>query len=202
MLRAPMLLVTMMCALASTAAAQAQQGGQPQQPPMALMTTAWPDGGNIPLEYTQASPTRTPETFGTSPELTWTNTPAGTVSFMLIFRDPDTAGQRGVADNLHWLVWNIPGTATKLPGNFPTGAQQPDGTRQVTGNGSNIYRGPGAGANGPRHHYTFELYALDIMLDIQPAATGNETRIAALKAADGHVLGKAVYVGLFKRPAQ
>ncbi len=62
------------------------------------------------------------------------------------------------------------------------------------------YRGPGAPAAGPRHHYTFELYALDTKLDIQPGTDGFETRVTVIKAIQGHILGKAVYMGLFHRP--
>jgi phosphatidylethanolamine-binding protein (PEBP) family uncharacterized protein len=50
------------------------------------------------------------------------------------------------------------------------------------------------------HHYTFELYALDTKLDVQPAADAFETRTNVMKAMQGHVLAKAVYVGLFRRP--
>jgi phosphatidylethanolamine-binding protein (PEBP) family uncharacterized protein len=57
------------------------------------------------------------------------------------------------------------------------------------------YRGPGAGAAGPYHHYTFELYALDTKLDLGPDAT----RADVLKAMDGHILGKAALVGRFHR---
>jgi hypothetical protein len=50
------------------------------------------------------------------------------------------------------------------------------------------------------HHYTFEIYALDIKLDVPPAADAFETRTNLMKAIQGHILGKAVYMGLFKRP--
>jgi hypothetical protein len=56
------------------------------------------------------------------------------------------------------------------------------------------------------HHYTFEVYALDTKLDVSastatPAINAAlETRANVMKAMNGHVLGKAVYVGLFKRP--
>ena len=46
----------------------------------------------------------------------------------------------------------------------------------------------------------FELYALDTKLDVQPTADAFETRASVLKAVQGHVLGKAVYGGLFRRP--
>jgi hypothetical protein len=48
----------------------------------------------------------------------------------------------------------------------------------------------------------FELYALDTKLDVQPAADAFESRTKVFAAMQGHVLGKAVYGGLFRRPAQ
>ena len=59
---------------------------------------------------------------------------------------------------------------------------------------------PGAPATGPMHHYTFEIYALDTTLDLQPGATEQETRTKVMAAMQGHIRGKAVYVGLFRRP--
>jgi hypothetical protein len=60
------------------------------------------------------------------------------------------------------------------------------------GTAPGAYFGPGAGV-GPFHHYVFEFYALDTKLDL-PATT---TREDLLKAMDGHVIGKAAYVGRF-----
>jgi phosphatidylethanolamine-binding protein (PEBP) family uncharacterized protein len=72
----------------------------------------------------------------------------------------------------------------------------PDGTRQAKNAGGVVgYRGPGAPATGPHHHYTWELFALDTKLDL-PADT---TRPDVLKAIDGHILGKGVLVGRFHR---
>jgi phosphatidylethanolamine-binding protein (PEBP) family uncharacterized protein len=47
--------------------------------------------------------------------------------------------------------------------NVPPQASLPDGTVQGL-NGGNVvgYRGPGAPATGPKHHYTLELFALDL----------------------------------------
>ncbi len=63
-----------------------------------------------------------------------------------------------------------------------------------------MYRGPGAPATGPLHHYVLELYALDSTLDVQPTTDGFATRTKVIAAAQGHVLGKAVYLGFFHRP--
>jgi phosphatidylethanolamine-binding protein (PEBP) family uncharacterized protein len=75
----------------------------------------------------------------------------------------------------------------------------PDGSHQISATGPQ-YRGPGAPATGPQHHYTFEIYALDTKLDVVATADAFETRNNVMKAIQGHVLGKAVYVGLFRRP--
>jgi phosphatidylethanolamine-binding protein (PEBP) family uncharacterized protein len=63
-------------------------------------------------------------------------------------------------------VWNIPGTAPGLAQARPDGFEMEDGARQISASGSR-YRGPGAPAAGPIHHYVMELYALDTMLDVK-----------------------------------
>jgi Raf kinase inhibitor-like YbhB/YbcL family protein len=193
--------LTATLAFMSSAHAQAPAGGR--QPggaatPMILITTAFPDGGTIPVKYSQAAPGVAPGE-GTSPALTWSNVPAGTQSFVLHMHDMDLARNGTTDDQVHWLVWNIPASATRLPEGVARGAQLADGSYQTSATGP-LYRGPGAPAIGPHHHYAFELYALDIKLDVQRAADAFETRADVVKAIQGHILGKAVYLGLFKRP--
>jgi Raf kinase inhibitor-like YbhB/YbcL family protein len=183
----------MILAAASVAAQNPPaRGGAPAAPPMTLTTNGWPDGTDIPAKYTQAGEQ-------ISPELKWTNAPPGTASFVLLMHDPDVALTGTTDDQLHWLVWNIPGTATGLPEHVPEGATLADGSMQVSATGP-VYRGPGAPATAPKHHYTIEVFALDTKLAVQPAATWQETRANVVKAMQGHVRGKAVFVGLFHRP--
>jgi len=168
-------------------------GRGPQTPPLIMTTTAWEDGGVIPDKYTQKG-----GQMGPSPELKWTQVPPGTQSFVLLMHDPEpqVPAKSSKMDVTHWLIWNIPGTATGLPEGVPQG-ELPDGSRQVSLRG-NGYMGPGAPA-GPYHHYTFELYALDTKLDV-PQGTPQqaaETRTAVVNAMDGHVLGKALLVARF-----
>src|ERR1051325_6671487 len=134
-------------------------GRGPQTPPLIMTSTAWEDGGVIPDKYTQAAGPTAP-----SPALSWTQVPMGTQSFVIIMHDPEPVLNKGSKmDITHWVAWNIPGTSTGLAENVPMG-ELPDGTRQVSLR-SNSYMGPGA-PPGPYHHYTFELYALDIKLDV------------------------------------
>jgi hypothetical protein len=175
-----------------TGAALAQQPPQkaPPRPGLTLTTPAFEDGAIIPNKYTQA------DANPVSPKLEWTNVPAGVVSFVLIMHDPDTAPAKKVEDILHWMAFNIPGSATGLPEGVPATANLPDGTVQAKGfRGMVGYMGPGAGAAGPYHNYTLELYALDSKLDLGPDAT----RADVLKAMDGHVVTKASLVGRFHR---
>ncbi len=97
------------------------------------------------------------------------------------------------------MVWNIPGASRSLPEGVAQGPELPDGSRQISNTGPN-YRGPGAPASGPAHHYLFELFALDSLLEVPAVgASPADTRTAVLAAMAGHVRGKATMVGLFKR---
>jgi len=173
-------------------------GGRGFGPAMTLSTPAFPDGGDIPVRFSQAAEDAAPGE-GTSPELNWENAPEGTQSFFLHMHDMTVVRNRTTDDQAHWLVWNIPASATGLPESVPRGPRLPDGSYQISATGP-VYRGPGAPANGPRHHYVFELYALDTLLDVEPSDDAFETRTRIMDAVQGHILAKAVYLGLFRRP--
>ena len=87
-----------------------QRGGGPAAPPMTLTVSGFPDGGQIPVKFSQAAEGVAPGE-GTSPAITWTNTPAGTQSFVLNMRDMDVARNKTTDDQAHWVVWNIPSAA-------------------------------------------------------------------------------------------
>jgi Raf kinase inhibitor-like YbhB/YbcL family protein len=193
---------TLIGAVLLTAVAIAQQkppvpGPPPggRRPPVQVMTlssTAWPDGGQIPRKHTQAGEQL-------SPPLTWSDVPEGTESFVLVVRDLDALMGQTTDEMLHWMLWNIPGSARSLPEGMPQGPQLPDGTRQISVSGP-YYRGPGAPSSGPPHHYVFELYAIDGAINVPAVGQSPaETRAAVLAAMAGRVRGKGVYVGLFKR---
>jgi Raf kinase inhibitor-like YbhB/YbcL family protein len=159
-----------------------------------MTTTGVRGRRRLPDKYTQAAGAMAP-----SPALAWSQVPMGTQSFVIIMHDPEPVLNKGSKmDITHWVIWNIPGTSTGLAEGVAAG-ELPDGSRQVSLR-SNSYMGPGA-PPGPYHHYTFELYALDIKLEI-PQGTPQQaadTRTAIVNAMDGHVLGKAILVGRFHR---
>jgi Raf kinase inhibitor-like YbhB/YbcL family protein len=176
----------------SLALPQGKGGGKgaAKGPGMALTSPDFQDGGIIPDKFTQAAP------MPVSPRLEWTNVPDGTQSFVLIMHDPDNALNKGTDDVLHWMMFNIPGTARSLAGGLPLDAKLPDGTIQAKGIRNVGYMGPGNAAINPYHHYTLELFALDSPLSLGPDAT----RAEVMKAMEGHTTGKGVLVGRFKRP--
>jgi len=126
-----------------------------------------------------------------SPALQWGQAPAGTKSFAVICRDADAPG----GTFIHWLVYNIPGTASGVPEGLPREEKLNDGSIQ----GTNDFHV--AGYNGPNppparaHNYHFELYALDTML---PVETGvNAARLMELM--EGHVIATARLMGTYRR---
>ncbi|MGB3026346.1 YbhB/YbcL family Raf kinase inhibitor-like protein [Paradevosia shaoguanensis] len=185
--------------LSPLAPAQAQQAAAARPPAMVLTIPAFPDGTDIPPQFTQAGE-NVEAGKGTSPQISWENVPEGTQSFVLHLHDIDVARSKTSEDQLHWLVWNIPATATELPEGVPENSPLADGSLQTSASGP-YYRGPGAPASGPRHHYVFELYALDTKLDVTSGEDGFADRTKVMEAMQGHILGKAIYVGLFKRPS-
>jgi hypothetical protein len=161
--------------------------------PMTLTSTGWSDGAEIPAKFAQPG-------HDVSPPLAWQYpAPTPPVSFVLIVHDLDAPAGPGVDDLLQWLVWNIPAASRALPEGVPEGGAQPDGARQISATGPN-YRGPAAAATGTPHHYVFEIYALDTMLDVPAVgASPVQTRAAVTAAMAGHVRGKGVLTGTFRR---
>ena len=164
---------------------------------LTLTSSAFTDGGLIPTKHAQAGR-------DVSPPLSWSGAADSTQSYVLIVHDVDFAIGDGNDDMLHWMVWNIPGTATSLPEGVAQGAQSAqsaNGMRQISGTGP-YYRGAAAPSTGPVHHFVFELYALDTQINV--AAVGlapAATRAAVVAAMANRIRGKGVLVGLYRRPA-
>ncbi len=152
----------------------------PTKAKLTVTTPAFEDGGDIPFENTQY---RT----NTFPGLTWTRGPKETKTYVLIMQDNDLL-VRG-APVLHWTMFNIPASVTKLEVGMTT---PPAGS----GYGPNYkgaaqaYTGPRT-PPGPKDHYHFEIFALDTTV----SDPGRD--YAALTAAmAGHVLASGEVVGL------
>jgi len=149
-----------------------------------LSSPAFKPGGEIPKEYTC-------EGKDVSPELTWSGAPAGTRSWALIMDDPDAPAGTWV----HWVLYDLPGTTTRLPKGVPPHDTVLDGATQ----GLNDFRKVGYGGPcpppGKPHRYFFKLYALDAPLKLAARAR----KADVLRAMEGHVLGQAELMGTYRR---
>ena len=132
-----------------------------------------------------------------SPALSWKNPPKGTQSFALLVHDPDAP--TGGAGFWHWIVTNIPASASALEQGAGTadGAKLPAGSRQVnTDFGAPGYGGPCPPAGEKPHRYNFTLYALKVdKLDLPPTATAS----LAGFMVNANAIGKATLTGIYHR---
>ncbi|MDH7599598.1 MAG: YbhB/YbcL family Raf kinase inhibitor-like protein [Sedimentisphaerales bacterium] len=150
---------------------------------MKVTSTAFADGGIIPSKYTCDGQ-------DISPPLQWEGVPSGARSIAIISNDPDAP----VGTWVHWVIWNIPPTATGLPEALPRDPKLPDGARQ----GINDFGRPGYGGPCPpsgTHRYYFKVYALDTLLDLPTTARKPDL----LKAMQGHVLAEGMLMGRYSR---
>ncbi len=151
---------------------------------MKVRTTAWKNGERIPTKYTADGVDR-------SPPLLFEEVPAGTKAFALICDDPDAP----VGTWVHWVLYDLPGSASGLPEGVPTDATLGDGSRQ----GRNSWKNHGYGGPSPPpgtpHRYFFRLYALREPLGLPSGREASEVETAA-KARS---LASAEYMGTYGR---
>jgi Raf kinase inhibitor-like YbhB/YbcL family protein len=126
-----------------------------------------------------------------SPALEWKGEPGTTKSFAVVDFDPDGANGQGVA---HWLGYNIAPTAHALPEGGMT-KNILTATIGTNSHGNTEYYGA-CPPFGKRHHYVYEVYALD--LPVGSLAPGL-TREALLKAIQGHTVANQSIVFVYQR---
>lgn len=124
-----------------------------------------------------------------SPEVSWSNAPTDTKSFVVTLYDPDAPTGSGF---WHWAVANIPATVNELPqgagnknnSNLPSGAiQLPNDARAKKYIGAAPPKGHGV------HHYFLTVWALDI----EKVAISEDSTPAFLGFnMFGHVLARGV----------
>ena len=131
-----------------------------------------------------------------SPELRWANAPTGTKSFGLTMYDPDAPTGSGW---WHWLVVNIPPTATFVPRNAgdPKMGLAPPGSMQFRNDYGQVgYGGPCPPQGDKAHRYVFTIFALDI--DRLPV---DETATPAFVGfnLNSHIVKNATLIGYYGR---
>jgi Raf kinase inhibitor-like YbhB/YbcL family protein len=120
-----------------------------------------------------------------SPELMWSGAPDGTKAFAIVGHDPDAPLVDGFT---HWVAYNIPGDANRLPEGG--GDAVTHGTNSM---GNTGYNGPAPPPGHGTHHYYFWVYALDENLDLEPGLD----RRALHDRIEDHVIEQARLVGTY-----
>jgi Raf kinase inhibitor-like YbhB/YbcL family protein len=166
----------------SNATTSAAVGGTTMS--LSISSPSFSSGGDIPKKFTC-------DGADVSPQLIWTEPPSGTKSLALLVDDPDApAGNWN-----HWTLWNLPANTRGLPEGFSKTPNLTNGTEQ----GKNDFRK--TGYNGPcpppgkPHRYFFNLFALDVKLDLKPGASKRELE----DAMKGHILAQAEWMGRYGR---
>mgnify|MGYP001083179788 CR=1 FL=1 len=156
---------------------------KPKQEALAVTSSAFLEGGKIPVKHTGRAE-------DISPELKLSAVSEKAKSIAVILDDLDVPGM-GILT--HWVIWNLP-VQNFIPENIPHGEVVPSlgNAVQGIGYGKHRYRGP----NPPHgsHRYRFHVYVLDKRLDLSGDSGKNEL----LKAMEGHILQYGSLTGQFE----
>jgi Raf kinase inhibitor-like YbhB/YbcL family protein len=156
---------------------------------LSITSTAFKEGGPIPIEYTC-------DGADLSPPLAWSGVPEGTAVFALIADDPDAPARAWV----HWVLYDVPATFGGVPGNVSKveAPQELKGATQGRNDSRRIGYGGPCPPPGPAHRYFFKLYALAAPLRLNPGASKQEVE----RAMGGHMLATAELIGTYARQAR
>ena len=177
----------------SIALAFGGQSAHAQADVFTITSTAFKDGGRCRTRMAGNNKTN-PNCVGenVSPQLSWTNPPAGTKSYVLLMSDPEGRAPAGVS---HWVAYGIPVSVT----GFAEGETSKPTDKYVGGKSTDeaaALLGP-CTPPGPQHHYTFVLIATD--LEPERAAARPDPQEMP-KALDGHVKGSTGIIATFQHP--
>jgi Raf kinase inhibitor-like YbhB/YbcL family protein len=134
----------------------------------------------------------------TSPELTWTAGPTGTMSYAITLTDL-------TIDAVHWVIWDIPATTTSLPAalpgtstlTVPVGAKQAHKLEFFGAGGA--YRGPCP--SGKLHIYQFEVNAIGAATLAGVTTASNTDVVKAAVQADSLAHGDLSGISSATAPA-
>lgn len=146
---------------------------------LTLHTTSFVDRSSLPATYTCDGK-------NISPQLSWSEIPPNTQSFVFILSDPDAPG----GTFYHWVLYNIPASVNTLAegmNRLPMNAKLGENSWNTA-----QYRGP-CPPKGAIHTYLFTLYALDTMLMLPNGVNAN-TLLAAMQ---NHLLAQAELFAIY-----
>ena len=163
-------LLLFMVSLCGSWAAEGKGGGK-----MKLTSPDFADNGMLPKKFTADGQ-------GINPALNIENIPSGAQSLVLIMDDPDAP----TGTFTHWVVYDMPLASAieedSIPGKLG---------KNTAGELDYVSPRPPSGT----HRYVFKAFALDKKLGLPEGVS----RQAVEQAMQGHILGQAELVSLYKR---
>ena len=153
-----------------------------------VMSTV-PNGEEMPGVYTCYGLDR-------SPPISWSNIPDNTQSLTLIVDEPNSPEG---PHRVNWVVYNLPPDVTELPPYISTTQETANGGTQGRNHtGRRGWTGPCPEKGGENEgFYTFNLYALDIVLDL--AIEEGAQRNDLIQSMTNHVIGHGSLMSKFCR---
>ncbi|MEK7571787.1 MAG: YbhB/YbcL family Raf kinase inhibitor-like protein [Patescibacteria group bacterium] len=147
---------------------------------MKIISPAFADNTPIPSQYTC-------DGANINPPLSFTDVPSGAQSLVLIVDDPNSLS----GDWVHWILYNISPSTVTIPEHISDGVAE----QGITSFGAAAYGGPCPPSGN--HRYLFRLYALDVMVTVQPGESVDKTLLE--EKMQGHILDTAQLIGLYAR---
>jgi Raf kinase inhibitor-like YbhB/YbcL family protein len=152
---------------------------------LTIRSPAWPSGGPIPAKYTADGQ-------NISPPLVFEGIPSGAQALALICDDPDAP----LFTFVHWVLYDLPASATGLAEAVPAQPTLADGSRHGTNGWKKLgYGGPSPPGHKP-HRYYFRLYALREPTRAEPGLSAKNLS----RAIQDRTVESAEYVGTYARP--
>jgi len=156
----------------------------PPEAGFVLISPDFTNNGSMPAKYTCDGD-------NIPPTLAWGEPPAGTKSFILIVKDPDSPSGPWI----HWIVYNLQ-PETRTISDLTQPGVQIDGVSVLFGKnswGKQTYGGPCPPSG--THQYIFQLSALSITLGPKNKATLNQLTAQM----QGSILGTAELTGTYSK---
>lgn len=144
-----------------------------------ITSSAFGDGDALPLAFTV-------DGAGIAPPIAWTNLPEGARSLALVCEDPDAPSPNAY---VHWLVYSLP-VLTASIGASPSRGRDGKNSHATIG-----YTPASPPAGHGLHHYHFQVFALDTVLELGDGAGRN----AVLDAMRDHVVAWGEIVATYER---
>jgi Raf kinase inhibitor-like YbhB/YbcL family protein len=155
---------------------------------LALTSPAFVAAGAIPAVHTCSG-------VNTSPQLSWTGAPSGTLSFAVVLTDLSLTPPL-----VHWVIYDIPSTEAGLSSNVENAyapANVPGAHQAVSVHAPTVgYYGP-CPPQPPAHNYQFAVYAL--FAATLPGSGMQTTRDDAVASITAHQLAHATLTGTYTK---